>query len=297
MLRQKRNGACSNGTSSTESRPSFVERDIVQRHGLLLTHTKSRAGSHIPKADGGGGLHSFVRPRQSILPITQINLRRTHPHQGAGIAFAVSLPPRKKNSPEFLIRSRSRPSKDRPRETPLGQHISSTASYCPSALSSLHRAQHHLLARKRSATALPQKSPRLPPGFYSGHTPTLRRFNHLADTTQGTGNHPGCHRASCVSHGLRLVGHVAIRCYPEGISRMSALPSRHSFQDGSLMGCMYVTRIGRKPVSRQRTTLSTQPDFWRANVEAPPYPSTTAFRSSAPSPPRLTGKPLRAFHG
>jgi hypothetical protein len=155
VLRQKRNGACSNGTSSTESRPSFVEREYVQRHGLLLTHTKSRAGSHIPKADGGGGLHSFVRPRQSILPITHRNLRRTHLHQGAGIAFAVSLPPRKKNSPEFLIRSRSRPSKDRPRETPLGQHISSTASYCPSALSLSYCAQHHLSAHERSATALP----------------------------------------------------------------------------------------------------------------------------------------------
>jgi hypothetical protein len=35
-------------------------------------------------------------------------------------------------------------------------------------------------------------------------------------TKPRTGDQPGCHRGSCVSHVLRLAGHVAIRCYPEG---------------------------------------------------------------------------------
>lgn len=38
-------------------------------------------------------------------------------------------------------------------------------------------------------------------------------------------------------------------------------------------------------------------DFGRQKPEAPPYPPTKVFRGSAPSPGRLTGKPLRASHG
>ena len=38
-------------------------------------------------------------------------------------------------------------------------------------------------------------------------------------------------------------------------------------------------------------------DFRGPNVEASPYPSMEVFRDLAPSPAKLTGKPLRAFHG
>ena len=38
-------------------------------------------------------------------------------------------------------------------------------------------------------------------------------------------------------------------------------------------------------------------DFGGPNVEASPYPSMEVFRGLAPSPAKLTGKPLRAFHG
>lgn len=165
------------------------------------------------------------------------------------------MPPRKKNPPESLIRSRSRPSKDRPRETPLGQHISSTASYCPSALSLSYCAQHHLSAHERSATALPLKSPRLPPGFYSGHTPTLRRLNHLADKCQAPGTTPAATELPALVTVFVLWVTSLSGVTQIDSSRMSALPSRHSFQDGSLMGCMDVAETGLKPVSRQRTTL------------------------------------------
>jgi hypothetical protein len=38
-------------------------------------------------------------------------------------------------------------------------------------------------------------------------------------------------------------------------------------------------------------------DFGEQNVEALPYPPATGFRRSAPSPMKLTDKPLRAFRG
>ena len=75
-------------------------------------------------------------------------------------------------------------------------------------------------------------------------------------TTPGTEHHPGCHRASCISYGLCFEGHVAIRCYPECSSRMSALPSRHSFQDDWRDGLYVRWQItGGRPCLRQRTTL------------------------------------------
>ena len=78
----------------------------------------------------------------------------------------------------------------------------------PSLLSSLHRAQHHLSARKRTATALQRTPPGRKPAFYSEHTPRLTRLKHQADKP-GTGYHAGRMSPSPVIHVHHTIGHVA----------------------------------------------------------------------------------------
>ena len=53
-------------------------------------------------------LHSRVVPRQFILPVTVKTSDGTRRTQGIRRVSAVSPPPRKKDSPESLSRSRSR---------------------------------------------------------------------------------------------------------------------------------------------------------------------------------------------
>ena len=73
---------------------------------------------------------------------------------------------------------------------------------------------------------------------------------------------------------LRSTVHVAIGCYPEDTAAVCP-----PFRVGIV------------------SSITLSADFRGQNVEAPPYPSATGFRGSAPSPVELTGKPLRAFHG
>ena len=131
---------------------------------------------------------------------------------------AIGLPPQKTSSPELVSCSRSRLSKGWQLRKLSRQHDSSASTYCPSALSSSFtpgttrdaRTSPHCLAGN-----IAQKQHRLPPiplsAFYSGHTPPLRRLNHVAD--QATHRLPTGYRSgSCVSHHLRLADHVAIPC-------------------------------------------------------------------------------------
>ena len=104
--------------------------------------------------------------------------------------------------------------------------------------------------------------------------PTIR-----ARAEPGTGHHPGRHSASRISAGLRPIGHVASGCYPARHHRTSQAPARAQFP-----------RAARQVAVLLR-------DFSRPKREAPAYPPTMVFRSSAPSPIELTGRPLRAFHG
>src|SRR4051812_37067973 len=62
-----------------------------------------------------------------------------------------------------------------------------------------------------------------------------------------------------------------------------------------------VTRRDRHRMRNSPESASFAPrcdgDFGGPNVEASPYPSMEVVRGLAPSPAKLTGKPLRAFHG
>ena len=111
------------------------------------------------------------------------------------------------------------------------------------------------------------------PLFYLGHTPSPRRLKHLADLP-GTGHHAGSHGPSRVNQSLRRKSRVAIGCYSEDTSALGA-----SFQTSQF------------PLATMAN------DFGGANAEAAPYPQALGVRSLAPPLFRLTGKPLRAFHG
>lgn len=75
---------------------------------------------------------------------------------------------------------------------------------------------------RRQVEHLPHKH-----DFYSGHTPSLRHFSHLADL-RGTGHDTGRHRPSRVSSELHSTSHVAIGCDSEDtIAGCVALPREH----------------------------------------------------------------------
>ena len=66
-------------------------------------------------------------------------------------------------------------------------------------------------------------------GFYSGHTPTPRRFKHPKNHFWAPGNHPGSHGASCVSHSLHRANHVAIPLLGGASAVCPTRQSRHRF--------------------------------------------------------------------
>lgn len=66
------------------------------RQKCSLTRTANRKCP----GDGGGGPHSKVVPRQSILPTAQKNRRIHSPREDTRRAFAVGPPPQKSGSPE-----------------------------------------------------------------------------------------------------------------------------------------------------------------------------------------------------
>ena len=136
---------------------------------------------------------------------------------------------------------------------------------------------------KRLATALQRDPLRHKANFYSGHTPTLQRLNHVADLSQmtrvpRTGHHPGGCRASRISNSCSSISHVTRPCYRSDLCRMSALPRRHSFPERSTM----------QPI---------QPGISAYETRSSAYPSTQIVCDLAPTLIGVTSKPLRAFHG
>ena len=81
---------------------------------------------------------------------------------------------------------------------------------------------------------LPCRDIARPPGrlLLKPHSPSAA-FGTPELPTQAPGNHPGSGRGSCVSHALRLAGHVAIRFWPEGPTAVCAiLPNHTPFASG-----------------------------------------------------------------
>ena len=118
-------------------------------------------------------------------------------------------------------------------------------------------------------------------GFYSGHTPTLRRLNHLDDSkalapNPGTGYQPAAAElpALVISFTLRI---TLLSRFREG---------RQPYVQLSRAGIVSIA-------SRYRL----RDHFRGPNVEASPYPSAEVFRYLAPSSARFTGKPSRASRG
>ena len=170
-------------------------------------------------------------------------------------------------SPEDASFSRSRPSKDCPR------HAGSTQTR--SEIRQLFRCLRPAppVANERVRTACTEHRPASQPASTQATLP-LYGLSITWFSTPGTGNPPGSRRASCVSHVLCLAGHVAIRRYPD-------VPPSYA-------------QLSR---AAHRLHHNVDGDFSGPNVEAPRYPSMEVFRGLAPSPAKLTGKPLRAFHG
>jgi len=104
-----------NGTSSKESRSPYEERQRTgrsdcSRRAILAHQTAHRC---VPAVKDSGALHSWIVPRQSILPFTPENPRRHWSCEDTRSASAVGPPPQKTGSPEPVSCDRSRPSKDR----------------------------------------------------------------------------------------------------------------------------------------------------------------------------------------
>jgi hypothetical protein len=123
------------------------------------------------------------------------------------------------------------------------------------------RADHCLAAVSPSSRSL----------LLAAHSPTTG-IETPGRPRPGTGYQSGPCSGSRVSHGLRLTGHVARGCDPSDLS---------SYVPGSRQG---IVSVG--PQAHH---------FSGPKQEASGYPSTTDVRSSASSPVKLTGKPLRAF--
>ena len=134
-------------------------------------------------------LHSGVHRRQSILPSSKENRWRPHLREYTRSAFAVSSPPQETNPSESVSCNRSRPIKNQLLTMVRSRHVASTllrSARQPFRWSLC--ARHHPLTRSRHPTALPvcrsipaETSVAGFIDFYSGHTPPLRRFNHVTD--------------------------------------------------------------------------------------------------------------------
>lgn len=160
--------------------------DALKVRGLINGSdlSKSRNAQGQQSANSAGELHSRVVPRQSILPVTQKPLTALGVSQRARRVSAVSPPPRKKDSPKSLSRSRLRSSRKSAPAHGRHRRIASTdctRAKCPSALSSSFDVRSTTCHTRTSCDCLAAASPGLPAGFYSGHTPLLRRLNHAGD--------------------------------------------------------------------------------------------------------------------
>ena len=134
-------------------------------------------------------LHSGVHRRQSIQPFTRKNRWRPFQREYTRRASAVSSPPQETDPSGTFSCNRSRLFRNRLLTMVRSRHVASTL--CKSARQPFRwslRARHHPLAHSRHPTALPVC--RLIPAetsvaafinFYSGHSPPLRRFNHVTD--------------------------------------------------------------------------------------------------------------------
>ena len=134
-------------------------------------------------------LHSGVHCRQSILPSSKENLWRPNLREYTRRPYAASSPPQETDPSGTFSCNRSRLFRNRLLTMVRSRHVASTL--CRSARQPFRwslRARHHPLAHSRHPTALPVC--RLIPAetsvaafidFYSGHSPPLRRFNHVTD--------------------------------------------------------------------------------------------------------------------
>ena len=86
-------------------------------------------------------------------------------------------------------------------------------------------------------------------GFYSGHTPTPRRFNHPNNHFWAPGNHPGSHGASCVSHSLHRANHVAIPFLGGASAVCPTRQSRHRFN------CPFQMKTGQSFLGTERRSI------------------------------------------
>ena len=143
--------------------------------------------------------------------------------------------------------------------------------------------RHHPSAHSRDPTALPNHRP-LPAlisisafvGFYSGHSPRLQELKHFADQAKHRKpirplkpflRYP-CSSSRCSRRYPTLLGETVTVC--------AVLPNRHCLHRESLLPSGAIV-LG---------------DFGGSNGEASPYPSAKVVHGSAPSPAKLTGKPV-----
>ena len=155
------------GTSSKESRSPFQEHqwpgnDDCSVRAILAHHTAHRRE---PAVTDCGALHSWIVPRQSILPFTSENLRRHWPCEDTRPASAVGPPPQNIGSPEPILCDRSRPSKDR-RLKMLQSPAQISGKYIlPVSPFVVVYVRHHPLTHERVPTALQGTSLRNSVGF------------------------------------------------------------------------------------------------------------------------------------
>ena len=134
-------------------------------------------------------LHSGVHRRQSILPSSIENRWRPYRREYTRRPSAASSPPHENDPSESVSCNRSRPIKNQLLTMVRSRHVASTllrSARQPFRWSLCVR--HHPLTRSRHPTALPvcrsipaETSVAGFIDFYSGHTPPLRRFNHVTD--------------------------------------------------------------------------------------------------------------------
>ena len=131
------------------------------------------------------------------------------------------------------------------------------------------------------------------PLFYLGHTPSPRRFEHLADLP-GTDHHAGSHGPSRVNQGLRRKSRVAIGCYSEDTSALGASFQMSQFPHASRLRDV-VRFQGRERRSRPLPASVGFSQFGIASLST--YRQALAGLSWLSSSPRAIYARRRASHG
>ena len=133
-----------------------------------------------------GGLHSFIRPRQFILPVTQITSDAARHDQHARRAFAVSPPPYESGPPVPNSYGRSLPTKRPATSIPLvSVRRFDSSRRCGIARQPFRRCLIPVpgtTPKRQTELDCLAESPLTSRSLLrSGHTPPVRRLKHASD--------------------------------------------------------------------------------------------------------------------